>query len=352
MRDCKVNKIKIRVLITGVAGFIGSTLAKYLISKGIYVHGIDNINNAYDTQLKIDRLENINNFCKEYDDKNFIFSKIDICNYKQLRCLFQKIKPTHIVNLAARAGVRNSIDEPIPYVETNILGFTNILELGREFSIEHLVYASSSSVYGANTSMPFSEEQACDHPLSLYAATKRSNEILAHSYSHLFNLPTTGLRFFTVYGPWGRPDMALYLFAKSIINGEAINIFNNGNHQRDFTYIDDIVDGIYRVLFSPAKPNNDWNSKNPRYNSSLSPYKIYNIGNNKPVKLMEYVSALESSLNMKAKINMMALQDGDVPSTWACIDKLSSDLGYKPETCVEKGVDNFVKWFKGYYNIK
>ena len=332
-------------LVTGSAGFIGSQLCIRLLQKGKKVIGIDNHNNYYDPKLKEARLKILQNY------KNYNHFKIDISDLNEINNIFETYKPQFVINLAAQAGVRYSIENPHIYVESNLVGFVNILEACRNYNVKHFVYASTSSVYGANTKMPFSENDSANHPLSLYAATKKSNELLAHTYSYLFRLPTTGLRFFTVYGPWGRPDMALFKFTKAIVNNEKIDVFNNGNHTRDFRYIDDIVEGITRVVDNSSKSNNEWDSNQPDPATSKAPWKIYNIGSNSPVKLMDYISALEKSLNKKAKINYLPLQPGDVPDTYADVSNLVKNFDYKPKTSVAEGVSNFVNWYKTYFNL-
>ncbi|MEB8305377.1 NAD-dependent epimerase [Staphylococcus xylosus] len=331
-----------KILITGVAGFIGSHLAKKLIKQGHHVIGVDSINDYYSVSLKEDRLESIGK-------ENFTFYKMKLENYDDLSKVFKDEKPEVVVNLAAQAGVRYSIENPRAYIDSNIVGFMNILECSRHFNIKNLIYASSSSVYGANTSKPFSTSDNIDHPLSLYAATKKSNELMAHTYSHLYNLPTTGLRFFTVYGPWGRPDMALFKFTKAIVNDEVIDVYNHGNMMRDFTYVDDIVEAISRLVKKPASPNKAWSGANPDPGSSYAPYKVYNIGNNSPVRLMEFVEAIENKLGKEAKKNYMDLQPGDVPETYANVDDLFRDIDFKPETTIQDGVNKFVDWYLEYY---
>lgn len=331
------------ILITGAAGFIGFHLAKKRLEQGDTVLGVDNLNDYYDVNLKLSRLE----LLKQYP--NFIFEKLDISDRDLVPKLFEKYPIKKVVNLAAQAGVRYSIENPLAYVDSNVLGFTNIIEGCRHHDVEHLVYASSSSVYGANEKQPFSESDSADHPLALYGATKKSNELIAHSYSHLYGLSTTGLRFFTVYGPWGRPDMALFLFTKAILNDEPIQVFNHGNMIRDFTYVDDIVEGISRAIDSPAKPNPDWDGMQSDPASSSAPYRVYNIGNNNPVPLMDYIGALEKALGKEAQKEMMPMQAGDVPATYADVTKLANDLGYKPTTSVEDGVARFVDWFKKHH---
>lgn len=332
-------------LVSGSAGFIGSALCLRLLNNGDNVLGVDNHNDYYSTTLKEDRLKILES------NSNYLHHRIDIKDRSKINQLFKKHKPKRVVNLAAQAGVRYSLENPYSYIDSNLLGFTNILECCRENNIEHLVYASSSSVYGANTSMPFSVNDSVNHPLSLYAATKKANELMAHSYSHLYNLPTTGLRFFTVYGPWDRPDMALQKFAKSIVNNDVIKIYNNGNHKRDFTYIDDITDGIVRVLNKPALSNQNWMSDSPDPSTSKAPWRIYNIGNNKPVNLNDYISALENALGKVATKEFLPIQPGDVPDTWANIDSLVKEFDYKPSTLVEHGVKKFAEWFIEYYKI-
>ncbi|PTJ42073.1 NAD-dependent epimerase [Mammaliicoccus sciuri] len=332
------------ILITGTAGFIGSHLAKKLIKQGHKVIGIDNINDYYDVRIKEDRLKSIGT-------SNFTFYKINLEDELEMDKIFQNEKPQVVINLAAQAGVRYSLENPKAYIDSNIVGFTNILECSRHHKVEHLIYASSSSVYGANTSKPFSTSDNIDHPLSLYAATKKSNELMAHTYSHLYNLPTTGLRFFTVYGPWGRPDMALFKFTKAIVNDEEIDVYNHGNMMRDFTYVDDIVEAISRLVKKPAEPNPEWSGANPDPSSSYAPYKIYNIGNNSPVRLMEFVEAIENKLGKKAKKNYMDLQPGDVPETYANVDDLYKSINFKPETTIQDGVNKFIDWYLKYYSI-
>ncbi len=334
-----------KVLITGSAGFIGSQLALRLLDRGDEVIGIDNLNDYYDVSLKEARLARISSH------DNFTEARISIEDRPAVEAVFAEHQPDRVVNLAAQAGVRYSLENPHSYVDSNIVGFMNILEGCRHNGVEHLVYASSSSVYGANTNMPFSIHNNVDHPLSMYAATKKANELMAHTYSHLYDLPTTGLRFFTVYGPWGRPDMALFLFTRKILAGEPIDVFNYGKHRRDFTYIDDIVEGVIRTLDRIAPPNPDWNGDTPDPGTSLAPYRLYNIGNNQPVELMHYIKVLEDCLGKKAEMNMLPLQPGDVPDTYADVQDLVADVDYKPETTVEDGITRFVKWYRDYYKV-
>ena len=334
-----------RVLITGAAGFIGFGLAARLLDRGDTVYGIDNLNNYYDVNLKKARLERLSS------REKFSFEKLDIADRAGMESLFARNKFDAVMNLAAQAGVRYSIENPHAYIESNIVGFCNILEGCRHSKVGHLVFASSSSVYGANTRLPFSERDNIDHPISLYAATKKANELMAHTYAHLYGLATTGLRFFTVYGPWGRPDMALFKFTKNILEGKAIEVFNNGNMIRDFTYVDDIVEGVVRVMDRPAEPDPAWNSAAPDPARSRAPYRIYNIGNNKPVQLMRYIEVLERALGKKAQIEMLPMQPGDVPATTADVSALESDIGYRPKTTVEEGVPRFVEWYRRYYGV-
>ncbi len=334
-----------KILITGSVGFIGSALSRKCLELGYEIVGLDNHNDYYEKSLKESRLTLINNH------PNYQHYRIDLSQNDKIDELFKKYKPHRVVHMAAQAGVRYSLENPMSYVNSNLLGFANIIEGCRKNNIEHLVYASSSSVYGANTSLPYSTNQNVDHPLSLYAATKKSNELIAHSYSHLYKLPTTGLRFFTVYGPWDRPDMALQKFTNQIIKGEIVKVFNEGNHQRDFTYIDDIVEGVIRVLNQPAKPNLNWSSENPDPSSSNAPWKVYNIGNNKPVKLLKYIEAIENALGKKAKKEYLPIQPGDIINTWADVNQLVDHFDYKPSTSIEDGVSKFVNWFREYYKI-
>lgn len=334
-----------KVLVTGAAGLIGSALSLRLLERGDEVIGIDNFNDYYDPALKEARVARTQNY------PGFVLERISLEDREGIKKLFEKHKPQRVVNLAAQAGVRYSIENPLAYVDTNLVGFAHILEGCRHNDVEHLVYASSSSVYGANTSMPYSVHDNVDHPLSLYAASKKANELMAHTYSHLYNIPTTGLRFFTVYGPWGRPDMAYFKFTKAILAGEPIDVFNFGKHRRDFTYIDDIVEGVVRVLDKVAEPNPDWSGDSPDAATSKAPYRLYNIGNNNTVELMHYISVLEDCLGKKAEINMLPLQAGDVPATYANIDALIEDVGYKPSTTVEEGLARFVEWYREFYKV-
>ena len=332
-----------KIIITGTAGFIGYSLSKKLLERGDYIIGIDNHNDYYDPEIKESRYKNLSNY------KNYFHHRIDLIDQNNLNKVFEKNNAKIVVNLAAQAGVRYSLKNPHAYIQSNILGFANILECCKNFDIKSLIYASTSSVYGANTKMPFSEHDGTNHPLSIYAASKKSNELMAHSYSYLYGLPTTGLRFFTVYGPWGRPDMALFKFTKSILEGSEIDVFNYGKHTRDFTFIDDIVEGIIKTIDSPADINSNWDTNLPDPATSKVPWCIYNIGNNKPIKLMDYISALEIALGKKAKINFLPLQPGDVPDTYASIDRLKNKFNYRPKTSVVNGVTKFVEWYKKYY---
>ncbi len=334
-----------KVLVTGAAGFIGSALSISLLDRGDEVVGIDNHNNYYDPALKEARLS------RHLDHDNYTHIRMDIEDGKAVKKIFVEHQFEGVVNLAAQAGVRYSIENPLAYINTNMVGFGHILEGCRHNNIGHLVYASSSSVYGSNTSMPFSVHDNVDHPLSLYAATKKTNELMAHTYSHLYDLPTTGLRFFTVYGPYDRPDMALQKFIRSILKGESITVFNYGKHQRDFTYIDDIVEGVVRVFDRPALPNPNWDSNNPDPATSSAPWRVYNIGNNNPVELLNYIEVLEASLGIKVEKELLPLQPGDVPNTCANIDDLIEEFGYKPSISVEQGVENFVRWYQEYHNV-
>ena len=334
-----------KVLITGAAGFIGNKLSLRLLARGDEVIGVDNMNDYYDVTLKQARL------AQTQAADNFTFCQLSIEDKPTLDSVFQQHKPTRVINLAAQAGVRYSLENPYAYIDSNIMGFMNILEACRHNAIEHLVYASSSSVYGANTNMPFSVHNNVDHPVSLYAATKKANELMAHTYSHLYRLPTTGLRFFTVYGPWGRPDMALFLFTRNILAGLPIDVFNYGNHRRDFTYIDDIVEGVIRTLDTLPHENSDWSGDTPDPATSLAPYKLYNIGNNQPVELLRYIEVLEDCLGKKAARNLLPLQLGDVPDTYADVQALVDDVNYRPSTPIEVGIENFVRWYRDYYKV-
>jgi len=332
-----------KILVTGAAGFIGMHLSKRLLERGDEVVGIDNLNDYYDVQLKHDRLKQLDDFDK------FTFIKMDMADREAMAALFKEQQFNRVMNLAAQAGVRYSLENPLAYVDSNLVGFANILEGCRHNKVEHLVYASSSSVYGSNTDMPFSVHDNVDHPVSLYAATKKSGELMAHTYSHLYDLPTTGLRFFTVYGPWGRPDMSPSLFAGAILRDEVINVFNEGKMQRDFTYIDDIVEGVIRVIDKVAEPNDDYDKSSPDPATSYAPYRVYNIGNNEPVELMEFIETIEDALGKKAEKNMLGMQDGDVVATYADIDALVDAVGFKPATSLKNGIQNFVDWYKNYH---
>ena len=332
-----------KVLVTGAAGFIGSHTAHHLLDRGDEVVGLDNLNDYYDVRVKEARLDRL------ADKRGWRFARLDLTDRDGVAALFAEERFDRVVHLAAQAGVRYSIENPMAYVDSNLVGHTNILEGCRYNEVEHLVYASTSSVYGANTRMPFSVHDNVDHPLSFYAATKKANELMSHVYASLYGLPVTGLRFFTVYGPWGRPDMALFLFTRKILAGEPIDVFNYGNHRRDFTYVDDIVEGVVRCLDRVATPNPDWNSDAPDPGSSQAPYRLYNIGNQQPVELMRYIEVLEDCLGRKAEKNLLPLQPGDVPDTYADVSDLTADVGYKPATPVEVGVRRFVDWYLDYY---
>ena len=332
-----------KVLVTGSAGFIGSALSLRLLERGDSVIGIDNHNDYYDPTIKEARL------ARHANHSNYVHQRIDLADRAAIEQIFANHTPNCVVNLAAQAGVRYSIHNPLAYINSNIVGFAHILEGCRHNRVKHLVYASSSSVYGANTAMPFSVHHNVDHPLSLYAASKKSNELMAHTYSHLYGLPTTGLRFFTVYGPWGRPDMALFKFTQAILAGKKISVYNYGKHRRDFTYIDDIVEGIVRVLDQPAQPNLVWNGAKPDPSSSLDPWRVYNIGNNSPVELMDYIGALEKALGRKAEMDLLPLQPGDVPDTYADVSDLVKQFNYKPSIPIEIGVTNFVNWYRDFF---
>ncbi len=333
------------ILVTGAAGFIGFHLTNRLLCDGYNVIGVDNLNEYYDVGLKKDRLA----ILKEND--RFSFIEVGLEDRERLKEVFSKNSIHTVINLAAQAGVRYSLKNPHAYIDSNVVGFTNILEACRNFDIKHLIYASSSSVYGANKKMPFSVEDSVDHPVSLYAATKKANELLAHTYSHLYNLPTTGLRFFTVYGPWGRPDMAYFSFTKNIVEGKPIKVFNDGKMKRDFTYIDDIVEGIVRLLHKIPEANPSWDRLNPQPSTSYAPYKVYNIGNNQPVELMNFIGTLEELIGKKAEIEFLPMQPGDVEATFADIDALKQDIGFNPSTLISSGLADFVSWYKKYYCV-
>ncbi len=341
-----------KVLVTGVAGFIGMHTAITLIQRGDTVVGIDNLNDYYDVSLKQDRLSHIETIAKQsLQDKAFDFVFMDVADTVAMNELFYNHSFDAVIHLAAQAGVRYSIDNPMAYIQSNMVGFANILEGVRHHSVQHLVYASSSSVYGANESMPFAVTDNVDHPVSLYAASKKSNELMAHAYSHLYAIPTTGLRFFTVYGPWGRPDMSPIKFAKAIAENKSIDVYNYGQHRRDFTYIDDIVNGIVSVLDQPAKADVDWSGDNPNPATSKAPYRIYNIGNHDSVALLDYIACIEKHLGMKAEMNLLPLQPGDVIATYADVEALINDVGYSPSTKLDDGIATFIGWFKSYYNV-
>jgi UDP-glucuronate 4-epimerase len=334
-----------KILVTGAAGFIGSHVAHRLLERGDQVIGLDNLNTYYDPVLKEARLARL------VEKAGFGFTRLDLADAAGMAQLFRSERFDRVVHLAAQAGVRYSIDNPQTYVDSNITGTLNVLEGCRHNGVQHLVYASTSSVYGANTRMPFSEHQAATHPLSFYAATKRANELMAHNYASLFNLPVTGLRFFTVYGPWGRPDMALFLFTRNILAGKPIDVFNHGHHKRDFTYVDDIAEGVVRTLDHVATPDPAWSSDAPDPATSKAPYRVYNIGNSQPVNLSHYIETLEQCLGKKAERNLLPLQPGDVPDTWADVTGLAGDIGYRPATPVETGVRAFVDWYRAYYRV-
>lgn len=333
------------VLVTGAAGFIGFHLARRLLVDGVKVVGLDNLNAYYDVNLKRDRLKQLES------EAGFTFARIDLADRDGMQDLFRSRPFDVVVNLAAQAGVRYSLTNPHAYVDANIVGFVNLLECCRHHTCGHLVFASSSSVYGANTRMPFSVHDNVDHPVSLYAASKKANELMAHTYSHLYGLPCTGLRFFTVYGPWGRPDMALFLFTKAILEKRAIEVFNHGRMQRDFTYIDDIVEGVVRVMARPAVPNDNWQGDRPDPGTSYAPYRLYNIGNNNPVPLMTFIETIEKALGREARKTMLPLQQGDVPATFADIDDLVRDVGFQPCTPLEEGIERFIEWYREYYGV-
>ena len=335
-----------KILVTGAAGFIGFHTSRKLLERGDEVVGLDNLNDYYDVRLKYARLEILQRF------PNFRFVKLDLADRAGMPELFAKERFNRVIHLGAQAGVRYSIQNPLAYVDSNVVGTANVLEGCRHNGVQHLVYASTSSVYGANTKMPFSVHQNVDHPLSFYAATKKANELMAHTYAQLYSLPVTGLRFFTVYGPWGRPDMALFLFTRSILEGKPIDVFNYGHHRRDFTYVGDIAEGVIRACDRPATPNSQWDSDAPDPATSKAPYRLYNIGNNQPVELLRYIEVLEECLGRKAERNLLPLQAGDVPDTWANIDDLTRDVGYTPATPVEKGIRAFVDWYRDYYKVQ
>jgi UDP-glucuronate 4-epimerase len=348
-----------KILVTGTAGFIGFHLAQRLIARGDEVVGLDSVNDYYDPAVKYGRLAetgidqgqvDYNKLVSSSQFDNYRFIQLKLEDKDNLDTLFAEQRFDKVCNLAAQAGVRYSLINPQAYIDANIVGFINILEACRHHSIQHLAYASSSSVYGLNESMPFSTSDNVDHPVSLYATSKKSNELMAHTYSHLFGLPTTGLRFFTVYGPWGRPDMALFLFTKAILEDKPIDVFNHGKMRRDFTYVDDIVEGVVRVIDHPAKGNPDWSGQSPDPSCSRAPYKIYNIGNNSPVELMDFIEAIEQALGKKAQKNMLPIQPGDVPATWANVDDLVEDLNYQPNTSIQEGVQRFIAWYKEFYH--
>jgi UDP-glucuronate 4-epimerase len=334
-----------KILVTGSAGFIGSTVILQLLARGDEVVGIDNHNNYYDPAFKEARLSRF------AEHANYTHFRIDIANRQAIDQIFKTFKPQRVINLAAQAGVRYSIENPHAYIDSNIVGFANILEGCRHYGVDHLVYASSSSVYGANTEMPFSVHQNVDHPLSLYAASKKANELMAHTYSHLYTLPTTGLRFFTVYGPWGRPDMALFKFTKAILADNSIQVFNFGKHRRDFTYVDDIVNGVIRVIDKPATSNLSWDGDLPDPGTSKAPWRVYNIGNNRPIELLDYIKVLEAALGKKANLELIPLQAGDVPDTFANVDDLISEFDFKPITNIEEGIERFVLWYRDYFKV-
>ena len=331
------------ILVTGAAGFIGFHLAKRLLESGDIVVGIDNLNSYYDVNLKKARIAILENY------KNFHFTKIDIANRQEMEAFFRENEFETVLNMAAQAGVRYSLTNPHAYIDSNLIGFINILEGCRHSNVKHLVYASSSSVYGANTLMPFSVHHNVDHPISLYAATKKANELMAHTYAGLYNIPCTGLRFFTVYGPWGRPDMAMFLFTKAILQGKPIDVYNHGKMKRDFTYIDDIIEGVVRIIDKVPRPDPNWNGDNPDPGTSFAPYKIYNIGNNNPVELMKFINLLEECLGKKTQKEFLPIQPGDVPATYADVDDLMRDVGFKPNTPLKEGIRKFVEWYKEYY---
>jgi len=333
------------ILVTGAAGFIGFHTSKKLLQEETKVVGLDNLNDYYSPELKKDRLKILEKF------KDFSFIKGDLADQQLIEEVFSKYEPDVVINLAAQAGVRHSLKQPRTYMDSNLVGFVNILEGCRHNNVEHLIFASSSSVYGANEKVPFATSDNVDHPVSLYAATKKSNELLAHSYSHLYNLSATGLRFFTVYGPWGRPDMALFIFTRKMLAGEPIEVFNYGDMQRDFTYVDDVVEGIYKLCFQPAKPDPDWDGKEPDPGTSKAPYRIYNIGNNSPVNLMDFIERIEDELDIEADKDFKPMQPGDVQVTYADVEDLVQDVGYQPDTSLEVGIKKFIDWYQDYYGV-
>lgn len=334
-----------KIIVTGVAGFIGYHVSERLLQRGDEVVGIDSISDYYDVQIKHDRLARLDK------NSNFSFHKQDLAERETTADLFKKTAAQRVIHLAAQAGVRYSLENPHAYVDSNLAGFMNILEACRHNPVEHLVYASSSSVYGANTRLPFSVHDNVDHPVSLYAASKKANELMAHTYSHLYRIPTTGLRFFTVYGPWGRPDMALFKFTQCILQNKPIDVYNNGEHMRDFTYIDDIVEGVIRTADRIPEPNPDWSSDQPDPGTSNAPYRLYNIGNHSPVKLMDFIGLIESALGRKAEMNMLPMQPGDVYATYADVDDLMRDVGFSPATQLEEGIPRFIEWYRDYYKV-
>ncbi len=334
-----------KILVSGTAGFIGNSLAMRLLERGDEIIGVDDVNAYYDVNLKEARLARIK------DHEKFTEVRVGVQERSAMEAVFKKYQPQRVVHLAAQAGVRYSLENPHAYVDSNLVGFMNILEGCRHNGVEHLVYASSSSVYGANTKMPFSVHDNVDHPVSLYAASKKANELMAHTYSHLYCLPTTGLRFFTVYGPWGRPDMALFIFTRKILNDEPIDVYNYGKCQRDFTYIDDIVEGVVRTLDRLPEANDEWTGEAPDPGTSAAPYRIYNIGNHQPVELLRFIEVIENRVGKKATKNMLPLQPGDVPATYANVDDLMCDIGFKPGTPIEEGIERFVKWYRDYYDV-
>lgn len=349
-----------KILVTGTAGFIGSHLVERLVDRGDEVIGLDSINDYYDQRVKYGRLHRAgiaeqdieyNQLISSSIHQNYRFIKLQLEDKENMDKLFQQEKFDAVCNLAAQAGVRYSLENPQAYIDANIIGFINILEACRHYGVKNLSYASSSSVYGLNEAFPFSTSDNVDHPISLYAASKKSNELMAHTYSHLYDIATTGLRFFTVYGPWGRPDMALFLFTKAALEGKPIKVFNNGDMLRDFTYIDDIVEGVVRVIDNPAQKNSSWTGKEPDPSGSSAPYKIYNIGNNDPVKLMDFITAIENALGLEIEKEMLPIQAGDVPATYANVDDLVDNLGYQPNTPIQEGVDQFVRWYRGFFKV-